>query len=198
MTHKMARVVHDEIPSGVARRPFTVAEYYRMAEAGILSEDDRVELIAGEVVTMSPIGSQHAAVVDRLTGLCVSQAGARAIVRVQGPVRLDDYSEPEPDVSLLRPRADFYSKGHPGPADVLLIIEVADTSLAYDRTVKMRLYARSGIAEAFLVDIGHGLVTQYTRPIGGVYKAVRRARKGQSLTSASVPALRLAVAEILG
>src|SRR3712207_1153889 len=105
----------------IARRQFTVAEYHRMAEAGILDEDDRVELIAGEVVEMSPIGTRHAACVDRLNMFLNRQLGANTIVRVQSPIRLDQYSEPQPDITLLRLRDDFYMYAHPTPADVLLV-----------------------------------------------------------------------------
>lgn len=129
------------------RRSFTVEEYHRMAEAGILREDDRVELLEGEIVEMTPIGSRHAACVDRLNQLGVRGVGPRAIVRVQSPVRLGERSEPQPDLTLLRARPDFYAHAHPGPADVLLIIEVAEASADADRTVKMPLYARAAIPE---------------------------------------------------
>src|SRR5689334_7852246 len=121
----------------VAQHRFTVDDYTRMADAGILSEDDRVELIEGAVVEMSPFRRLHAACVDRLNAWLNRLLGASAIVRVQSPIRLSDYSEPQPDIALLRPRADFYASGHPGPRDVLLVIEVADTSLDYDRGVKL-------------------------------------------------------------
>lgn len=110
-------------------RRFTVDEYYRMAEAGILGEDDRVELLKGEIVEMSPIGKEHAACVNRLNDLLHRLCGSRAHVRIRSPVRLDRFGEPRPDVALVHPRADYYAAGHPEPADVLLLIEVADTSL---------------------------------------------------------------------
>lgn len=128
----------------VQRRLFTVSEYYRMAEAGILGEDDRVELLEGEIVQMAPIGSNHRGTVDFLANSLVSRLGARAIVRTQNPIRLDDFSEPQPDVALLHPRADFYRRSHPTPADVLLLVEVADSSVAFDRQVKLPLYCPSG------------------------------------------------------
>src|SRR6266850_3035884 len=124
-------------------RLFTVAEYYRMTEAGIFKEDDRVELIEGEVVSMSPIGSRHAACVERLSALIRHAVLNESIsVRIQNPVRLSEYSEPLPDVSLVRTREDFYAAGHPAAADVVLLIEVADASLMYDRHTKIPLYAR--------------------------------------------------------
>jgi Uma2 family endonuclease len=121
----------------VQRRLFTVEEYHRMAEAGILSEEDRVELIEGELVTMSPIGSRHAACVKRLVRLLDRAAGDRAIVGAQDPIRLGARSEPQPDVALLRYRPDFYASAHPGPEDVLLVVEVAETSADADRSLKI-------------------------------------------------------------
>src|SRR5438552_12280642 len=137
----------------VRRRRFTVEEYHRMAEAGILSEDDRVELIEGEIVQMSPIGPRHSACVDRLNALFTSRLRRRAIVRVQNPIVLSRWTEPQPDLTLLRPRADFYAERHPGPADVLLAVEVAETSGVYDRGTKLALYARARIPEVWLVDV---------------------------------------------
>ena len=124
-----------------------------MGQAGILGEDDRLELLEGEIVEMAPIGSRHQSVVDRLTRLFSNRVGDAAVVRVQGPVRLGDDSEPQPDLLLLRRRADFYATAHPGPEDVLLLVEVPDTSTEYDREVKLPLYARHGIAEVWLVGL---------------------------------------------
>ncbi len=132
---------------------FTVAEYHQMAVGGVFTEDDRVELIAGEVLEMTPIGARHAGCVNRLTRLLVGVLGDRAVVSVQNPLPLGDWSEPQPDVTVLRPRADFYAGGHPQPADVLLVIEVADTTGAYDREVKAPLYLTAGIPEVWVVDL---------------------------------------------
>src|SRR5438552_19028815 len=112
-----------------------------MGHAGGFSEDDRVELIEGEVVEMSPIGSTHQGCVDELSSLITEKLGGAVIVRVQGPIHIDEYSEPQPDITLLKPRPDFYRRSHPTPSDVLLVIEVADTSIEYDRSVKLPLYA---------------------------------------------------------
>jgi len=180
------------------KRLFSVTEYYRMAEAGILSEDDRVELIEGEIVIMSPIGSPHSACIDRLTRLLVYGAGEAAIVRVQNPIHLSDYSEPQPDLCLLKPREDFYADHHPTPSDVLIVIEVADTSLAYDQTVKATLYAKAGIAEYWLVDLNHDLITVYTQPVNGYYRNSQRFGRGDSLSSAAIPGLTLTVDDMLG
>ena len=151
----------------LTRRRFTVSEYYRMAESGILTEDDRVELIHGEIVEMAPIGRRHAAGVDRVADLFFHRFADGAIIRVQNPVRLDEYSEPEPDVALLRRCADYYEAGHPTPADVLLLVEIADTSTAADRQVKIPLYARSGIPEVWLVGLNEDTIGVYPEFIDG-------------------------------
>ena len=136
----------------MTRHRLTVADYHQMAESGILGPDDRVELIAGEVLDMSPIGSLHAALVRALARWLTDSVGLRAIVAVQDPIHLDDSSEPQPDIALLKPRPDYYAAAHPGPADTLLIVEVAESSLAYDLGVKVSLYARHGIPEVWVID----------------------------------------------
>jgi hypothetical protein len=115
----------------VKKRRFTVDEYHQMAQAGVLSEDDRVELIVGEVVEMAPIGSYHAACVKRVNRLLSSRLGDQAILSIQDPIRLDNQSEPQPDVALLSPRTDYYASTHPGPEDVLLLIEVGQGAVGY-------------------------------------------------------------------
>jgi len=142
--------------TGVAvpsRRLFTVDDYYAMARAGILREDDRVELIEGEIVVMSPSGSRHAGCVNRLVHLLVEAARDGAVVAAQNPLRLDDLTEPEPDVAVLAWRADHYSGRHPEARDVYLLVEVSESSLAFDREVKLPLYARHGIPEVWIVDV---------------------------------------------
>ena len=182
----------------LARRLFTITEYHQMTEVGILSEDDRVELINGEIVARAPIGSRHAAGVDRINALFNSRIGQQAIVRIQSPIQLDEYSEPQPDLSLLRPRADFYAQAHPTPADVLLVIEVAETSIDYDRTVKLPLYARASISEAWLIDISNDRIEIHKQPSQGIYQEVRYALQGQNLSPQSFPNLNLRVEELLG
>jgi Uma2 family endonuclease len=135
-----------------------------MARAGILRPGDRVELIEGEIIDMAPIGSRHAAAVKRIARALDRSIGEGAIVSVQNPVRLDQFSEPQPDIALLRPRADFYAGAHPGAADVLLIVEVADSSLGYDRDNKLPLYAHHGIPEVWLVDVENRNFTVYREP----------------------------------
>ena len=181
----------------VQRRLFTVEEYHRMAEAGILSEDDRVELIEGELVTMSPIGSRHAATVARLTALLFPIRG-RGILWVQNPIRLGAHSEPQPDVALLRYRPDFYASAHPGPEDVLLVVEVAETSADYDRSVKIPLYARHGIPEAWLVDLLEERIEIYRHPTPQGYQDLHIAHRGETVRPTTLPDLELSVDDILG
>ena len=150
----------------VVRRRFTVAEYDRMAASGILTEDDCVELLDGEIDVMTPIGGRHAACVNRLNRLLGRQVGEAALVSVQHPVRLSTLSEPGPDIALLRPRADDYAQDHPSASDVLLLIEVADTSLDTDRAVKLPLYAQALAPEVWLVDLVADQIHRYTEPHG--------------------------------
>ena len=161
-------------------RRFTADEYLRMAQVGILSEDDRVELIDGEVLAMSPIGPRHGATVDRATRVFTSAVGSSAIVRVQGPVRLNLFTQPGPDILLLRPRDDYYALAHPGPEDVLLVVEVSESSIGYDRDVKATVYAQGGVQEYWLIDLNDDALMRFRSPLGGTYHQVepvdRRAR----------------------
>lgn len=150
----------------------SVAEYHRMGEVGILAPELRTELIDGEIIEMPPIGHPHAGTVKLLANRLKELVGTDAIVAVQDPVWLDDHSEPIPDIALLRPRADWYRNGHPGPDDVLLLIEVADTSLTYDREVKLPRYARAGIPEVWLVDLGGRRLDIHRCPAGHGYGEV--------------------------
>jgi Uma2 family endonuclease len=176
------------------RRRFTRAEYYRMAEAGILGEDDRVELIEGEIVQMSPIGSRHFAFVISLNRLLAVRLANDALVSVQSPVILTDDTEPQPDLAVLRPRA--YKERKAYADDVLLLIEVADTSLAYDRTTKLRLYARAGIPEYWIVDCAAESVEVYRDPSGESYRDVIRASAPATLRLKAFPDVELTLAEI--
>lgn len=177
----------------VKRWLFTVDDYARMGEAGILGEDDRVELIAGEIIAMSSIGAPHAGTINRLSNLLPRTLGDTAIIAVQNPIRLSRYSEPQPDLAVLRPRADAYRRVHPIPADVFLLMEVADTSLAYDRSVKLPLYAEASIPEVWIWNVIAEEVERYTEPVEGVYCRMERAGWGQRLASLALPALVLDV-----
>lgn len=182
----------------IAKRYFNVSEYYRMAEAGILTEDDRVELLDGEIIKMSPIGSSHAACVKGLNQLIQQLLGQTVLVSVQDPIRLNDFSEPQPDVALLRPRADRYAQAHPTPAEVLLVIEVSDTTVQFDRNVKVPLYARAGIPEVWLIDLQQNTIEIYAQPAGGVYQVQRQVGRGAQLTAETISQLSLSVDAILG
>lgn len=181
----------------ILKGPFTVHTYQRLAELGVLREDERVELIAGQVVQMSPIGDRHAACVRRLTDFFAHARLDAAMFDVQNPVVLDEYDAPQPDLTLLRRRADGYPT-HPRAADVLLAIEVADTTLAYDRDIKMPLYARAGIPEAWLVNLSADRIEVSRDPVGGAYLTVRTVSRGELLTPLQLPSVTLSADEILG
>lgn len=147
----------------------TVDEYYRMGEVGLLSSDDRVELIEGEIVEMPPIGDRHAAAVDVLARTLIQSLGDSAHVRIQGPIRLSARSEPQPDIALLTRRADSYKTGHPTATEVLLVIEVSESTRGYDLDSKARLYSRHGIAEYWVLDLVDNQLHRFRRPASGSY-----------------------------
>jgi len=180
------------------RHRITVEEYERMIAANVWPEDERLELIEGELVRMSPINAPHAAAVKRLTELLRDRLGKRALVGVQDPIVLDDQSEPEPDISVLRRRADYYANAHPSPADVLLVVEVSDTTLEYDRDVKARLYARAGIPETWVVDLNGERVIVFRDVDNGEYTRMESVRRGADMTPSAFPDVTLHVDDILG
>ncbi|MDW8060794.1 MAG: Uma2 family endonuclease [Thermomicrobium sp.] len=169
-----------------------------MVAAGILGPEDRVELVEGELLDMSPIGWAHQACVNRLTEFFVALLQGRAIVQPQGPIRLSEHSVPQPDLALLRPRPDYYAAGGPTPADVLLLVEVSDTTLPYDRDVKVPLYARHGIPEVWLVDLASEQLVTFRDPSGEGYRQYATDQRGQQLTPALAPDAVVPVARILG
>ncbi len=175
----------------VPRRRLSVAEYDRMGEAGILGPDDRVELIEGELIAMAPIGSYHVGSVIGLNHSLVVATDGRALVSVQNPIRLDDHNEPQPDFALLRPREDGYRNALPGPPDILLAIEVADSSLAFDRTVKAPLYARAGIPELWIVDLAGARVLVLRDPSPEGYRDVTEVLGGTVLEPSLLPGVRV-------
>ena len=156
----------------------TVDEYYRMAEVGLLSPDDRTELIEGEIIHMPPIGPTHASVLAFLSDRLVPRAGVTAQVRLQSPIRFPPRSEPEPDVALVVARSDRYRKAHPVARDVLLLMEVSDSTLRYDLDVKGRLYATHGIPEYWVVDLVDDRVWRHRRPSGRQYAERDELREG--------------------
>jgi Uma2 family endonuclease len=177
---------------------FTVDEYHRMGEAGIFHQDDRVELIRGRIVQMSPIGRRHAGCVTYLNNALIALLGPQALVSPQNPVVLDPHAEPQPDLAVLKPRPGCYRDAHPAPEDVWLIIEVADTTLEYDRGEKLPLYAEAGIAEVWLVNLPADAVEIHRQPRGDRYADVRTARRGETVTPLAFPSLSLRVDDILG
>ena len=176
---------------------FTVDDFHRMAVAGVFTEDDRVELLEGEITVMTPIGHHHAAVVDFLNDRLGTALRDRALVRVQSPVRLGPHSEPQPDLTLLRRSADYYRTALPTATDVFCIIEVADTAVEYDRA-KLPLYAEAGIAEAWIVDLQGERLEIYRRPRGALYERTLVLQRGETAAPEAFPDVALATAEVLG
>ncbi|MCA1594329.1 MAG: Uma2 family endonuclease, partial [Acidobacteria bacterium] len=174
------------------------AEYERMGVAGIFSEDDRVELIEGEIVEMSPIGKRHAACVGRLTQILALLLQRQVILWIQNPIQLSDFSEPQPDIALLKPRDDFYEHSLPTANDILLLIEVSDTTLEYDRQIKLPLYARSGVPEVWIVNLPDEQIETHAHPSGGSYQTTGHAARGDELQSHTLADLRLNASDILG
>jgi Uma2 family endonuclease len=182
----------------LARRLFTVDEYHRMAEVGILTRRDRVELIDGEIVEMSPIGPPHVRCVMYLNEVFVRRLEGRALVSGQNSLRLSQWSEPEPDLALLRPPLAKYGHEIPASRDALLVVEVADTSLHRDRVVKLPRYAAAGVPETWIVDLDGGAVEVYREPSPDGYRVARRLERGADVAPAAFPDIVLPVNEILG
>jgi hypothetical protein len=176
------------------RRKLTVNDYHKMAAAGILTEEDRVELIEGELIDMAPIGSLHADYVDRLNELLVSQVHGKFRVRIQNPVQLGDYDEPEPDIVIAQKRS--YREAHPGPQDLLLLIEVADTTLKYDRDIKIPLYARCGIPEVWLIDIQNKRLEIHRQPGREGYQQILLPANTKSVSPLLVPEVSIRMAKL--
>src|SRR5277367_3424629 len=188
--------IMDNVVTGVRPHRFTVADYHRMAEVGILNEDSRVELIRGQIVDKAPVGAPHHGMVNRLTRLLPGVLSGRGLLSVQNPVRLDDGSEPEPDVAVLRPRADDYTTATAPPPDVLLLIEVADTSLDDDREIKLPLYAENGIVECWIVNLLDRVVEVYRQARNGRYADIRRIGPGEILDAALLPGMALPLVDL--
>ena len=182
----------------VQRKRFTVDEYYRMAEVGILDPDDRVELIEGEIVPMSPIGVRHGGCVNRATDLFTRLFRDKAIVTVQNPVRLNNFNEPQPDLTLCKWRSDFYSSHHPRPDEILLAMEVADTTLKKDTQLKLPIYARLGIAELWIVDLKHDRILVFRDRKGDQYQTHLDFSRRQTLSVMAFPDALIKVEEVLG
>ena len=189
----MARVM-TSVPT---RYRFSIEEYHQMAEAGIFTEDDRIELFDGEIIAMAAIGSPHAKAVSIQHHLLDQALGDRAIVRSQQPILLQPDSEPEPDITVVRARADWYASRHPGPEDIFLIIEVADTSLTYDRDTKIPRYGREGIPESWLWDLNGKRLFVYQDPGPDGYRSVTVLGRGDTVAPAAFPDVRITVDDVL-
>lgn len=173
--------------TSVIKRLFTVKEYYQMFEAGLFANGERVELIRGEIIKMSPIGRRHAACVDRCNYVFAAKLGGKVLIRIQNPLSLDNTSEPEPDVLLLKYKEDFYESGHPQTADVFLLIEVADSKINSDRELKIPLYVEDGITEVWLIDINSACIEVYRHPTIAGYQEIQKFYRGQNLSVLAFP-----------
>ncbi|HEV8588836.1 MAG TPA: Uma2 family endonuclease [Pyrinomonadaceae bacterium] len=177
---------------------FTVSEYERMGQTGVFAPDARVELIEGEIIEMSPIGSPHAACVELAAENIRQQVRGRFLVRTQNPIVLDDFSEPQPDIAVLKLRKDFYRAAHPRPEDVLLVVEVSDTTLQFDRQVKIPLYARAGIPEALIFSLPDEHLEYYSQPETTNYRVTQILKRGEQFKSVIVKEVILNVDENFG
>ena len=186
-----------EAEDKITRRLFTVEEYHQMAEAGILHEDDRTELIHGEIIYMSPIGNYHAAIVSRINMLLAPRLASETIISVQNPVKIGDHSEPEPDIMVLPFRDDYYAASGVTPQDVLLLIEVSDSTLRYDRNTKLPLYAASGIPEVWIVDVNKQQLEVYRQPDEDRYQSMKTLTRDDTVTATQLP-LSVQVKELIG
>jgi Uma2 family endonuclease len=188
----------DHLPSPLKRHRLKADDYRRLGELGVLAPELRVELLDGEIIEMAPIGSRHWAMVMRLDELLKQAVGKRAFVAVQTSFRLDDYSEPEPDIALFRRRDDFYAGALPTPLETLLVVEVADSSARYDREVKLPLYARCGVPELWIVDLDAKLLRMYREPSGGDYLQASATAAPGSTGIAALPDIAIDLGGLFG
>jgi len=188
----------ETMPTETSRKRFTVDEYYRMADAGILAPGDRVELIDGEIIQMSPIGDRHLGCVNATTEIFIAAFKGRAVISGQNPVQLSDFTEPQPDIVLLKPRKDFYRGKHPEATDALLDVEVSDTTLAYDRDVKLSHYAAAGIPEVWIEDLNSDRIVVFRNPVDGVYQIRLVLGREESISVQVFPETVFTVSDFLG
>src|SRR5262245_32686308 len=182
----------------VTKKLFTVDEYYKMADAGVFTEDDRVELIDGEIIEMSPIGNRHLGCVNGATDAFAAAFRGRAVVSVQNPLRLNNYTEPQPDIALLKARKDAYRHKRPVAEDALLVLEVADTTLAYDRQVKVPRYAASGIPEVWIENLEENVLLVFRAPSGKSYTTSLTLKSDDTVSVLAFPDVIFKVSELLG
>jgi len=182
----------------VTKKLFTVDDYYRMAEAGIIGPEERVELIDGEIIQMSPPGNRHIACVNRATTAFVEAFGKRAIVSVQNPLRLNIYNEPQPDIVVLKPRSDFYASTRLSPEHTFFVVEISDTSLAFDRKIKLVRYATFGVPEVWIEDLQHDLPLVFRQLEEQSYKSSLTLRPGDAVSPFAFPDTTFKVEQLLG
>lgn len=193
--------VHTPSPAKSTRlipHKFTVTEYDRMVETGILTKEDRVELLAGEIIAMSPIGLKHASCVKRLNRIFHQTLGDRVIIGVQDPLELGKEWQPQPDVMLLRPRSDFYATRHPQPQDLFLLVEVSESTALFDQRRKVPQYAQEGIPEVWVLRLDENCIIQYREPVGRRYQSINQFRPGESITLQLFPDVTIPVSQLLG
>lgn len=194
----MTTVAITEKRAAIVPKRFTVEEFRKMTEVGILPEESGWEIIDGYLIDKMSIGSNHAGTVNLLTQKLIIMVAGKAAVAVQNPIRIDDYNAPEPDISLLRPREDFYRKSLPAPQDALLLIEVSDSTVEYDRDIKKTLYAEAGIAEFWLINLKENTVERYSSPKNGSYRLAEILESGETIKAGTIENLELKIDEILG
>ena len=182
----------------VAKKLFTVDEYYRMGEAGIFHPEARLELIEGEIIEMSPVGDRHIACVNRANALFTARLAGKVMVSVQNPVRLSRYTEPQPDILLARPRDDYYAGKRISPGDTLLVVEISDTTVRYDRNRKMPLYAKSGVPEVWIENLQEDVILVYRNPGPETFSTSLVFHRGESLSLTAFPEIVFKVDELLG
>ncbi len=181
----------------LSTKKYTLAEYHQMIEIGILKAQDKVELIRGEIIKMSPVGLKHASCVKKINQLFAQKLGNKVILGIQDPIKLNDNSQPQPDVVLLKPKSDFYATEHPKSEDILLLIEVADTSIEYDRQIKIPLYAENNITEMWLININENIIQVYQNPQGKLYKNITNYQIDDKIDLTIFPDCEIKVKDIL-
>ncbi|MCF3645440.1 Uma2 family endonuclease [Planktothrix agardhii] len=180
----------------VLKRYFTVEDYQKMGEVGVFKADENNELVAGEIIKMSPIGKRHAACVNRCNHLFYQILGDQILISVQNPIQLNNLSQPQPDLVLLQPRPDFYEERHPQPSDIILLIEVSDTTIDFDQQVKIPLYCQSDIQEVWLIDLNQNIVRVYRTPTANGYQSIQFFTVEQTLTLAAFPEFNININQI--
>jgi Uma2 family endonuclease len=183
-------------PLTVSRRLLTVEEYHKIGRAGVLGEDDRIELIDGEMIKMAPIGSRHVAKLNRFARFLYRSVGEEAIISIQNPIVLPPHNEPQPDIALLKPRSDDYETKLPGVEDVLLLIEIADTTMAYDRDAKIPIYARQGIAEVWLLDVQTQSLSIFLDPGPKGYRRLLTPGRSDTITPSLLPNVKIQLTDL--